>query len=66
MSETNLDLSPEFPVCWGRETNHHTDRKLTHMEFQLRCSGLRIQCCCSCGVGHSCGSDSIPGQGTSV
>ena len=28
--------------------------------------GLRIQGCHSCGVGHSCGSDSISGPGTSM
>ena len=28
------------------------------------CSGLRIQHCCSCGIGCSWGSDSIPGLGT--
>ena len=27
------------------------------------CSGLRIWSCPSCAVGHSCGSDSIPGPG---
>ena len=30
------------------------------------CSGLRIWHCCSCGIGCSCGSDSIPGSGTSI
>ena len=29
-------------------------------------SGLRIQSCGSCGVGHTCGSDSIPGLETSL
>ena len=29
-------------------------------------SGLRIQHCCSCGVGRNCGLDSIPGLGTSI
>ena len=28
--------------------------------------GLRIWHCCSCGVGCSCSSDSIPGLGTSI
>ena len=28
------------------------------------CSGLRIRCCHSCGVGHCSGSDLIPGLGT--
>ena len=28
--------------------------------------GLRIQHCCSCSIGHICGSDSIPGPGTSI
>ena len=32
-------------------------------EFLLWCSGLRIWCCCSCGTGHSCSSDLIPGLG---
>ena len=26
--------------------------------------GLRIQHCCSCDIGHNCGSDLIPGLGT--
>ena len=30
-----------------------------------RLSGLRIRCCCSCGLGLDCGSDLIPGLGTS-
>lgn len=29
------------------------------------CCGLRIQCCCSCGVHCSCGLDSLPGLRTS-
>ena len=36
------------------------------MEFPLWHSRLRIQHCCSCGVGHSCGLDSIPGLGMSI
>ena len=28
-------------------------------------SQLRIQCCCSCILGHNCGLDLIPGPGTS-
>ena len=35
-------------------------------EFQLWHSGLRIQHCCSCGVDHSCGSNAVPGLGTSI
>ena len=31
-----------------------------------RCSGKRILCCCSCDIGCSCGSDSVPGLGTSI
>ena len=30
---------------------------------QVQCSGLRIQHCHSCGIGHSFSSDSIPGLG---
>ena len=33
---------------------------------QPQCSGLRIWHCHSCGIGHSCGSDWIPGPGTSI
>ena len=33
---------------------------------QARPSGLRIQHCCSCGVGHSSGLDLIPALGTSI
>ena len=29
-------------------------------------NGLRIQCCCSCGVDCSCGLDLISGLGTSI
>ena len=29
-------------------------------------SGLRIWCCCNCGVDDSCNSDSIPGLGISI
>ena len=29
-------------------------------------SGLRIWCCHGCGIGHSCGLDSVPGLETSV
>ena len=35
--------------------------KLYNAEFPLRCSGLRIQHCCSCVIGRSCSSDLIPG-----
>ena len=30
------------------------------------CNGLRISLCCSCGIGHRCGSVSVPGPGTSI
>ena len=30
----------------------------------VQCNGLRTQHCCSCGVVHSCGSNSVPGLGT--
>ena len=43
------------------------DEKIGRLrEFPLWYSGLRIQCCHSCRVGHRCGSDSIPGPRTSV
>ena len=32
-------------------------------EFPLWHRGLRRQCCHSCGIGHSCSSNMIPGQG---
>lgn len=32
----------------------------------VRCSEFRIQHCCSCSVGHSSASDSIPNWGTSM
>ena len=34
--------------------------------FLLWYSGLRIWCCCSCGIDCSCGSNLIPGPGTST
>ena len=37
------------------------------IRFPAQCTGLkRIQHCNSCHVGHSCGSDSIPGLGTCI
>ena len=36
------------------------------VQYLARCSGLRIWCCCSYGVGRSCSSDSVPGLGTSI
>ena len=35
-------------------------------DFLLWCIGLRIWHCCSCRVGHSCGSDLILGPETSM
>ena len=36
------------------------------LEIPLQCSGLRIQCCHSCGAGSNCGSDLVPSLGTST
>ena len=36
-----------------------------HVQYLAWPSGLRIPSCCSCGIGHSCGSDLTPGLGTS-
>ena len=36
------------------------------VQSQAQQSGLRIPCCCSSGVDHSCSSDLIPGLGTSI
>ena len=36
----------------------------TQVQFLAQPSGLRIQCCCSCGLGLSCSSDLIPDPGT--
>ena len=38
---------------------------MTQVQSPAWCSGLRVQCFCSCGTGHSYDSDSIPGLGTS-
>ena len=35
-------------------------------QFPAQHGGLRIRCCHSWGMGRSCGSDSIPGPGTSI
>ena len=44
------------------------ERYLCSTRSQIRSlaqhSGLRIQCCYSCGIGDNCGSDLIPGLGT--
>ena len=44
--------------------------QLVSVEMAVRSSalhsGLRIQHCCSCGVGCSSSLDSVPGQGTSI
>ena len=36
------------------------------VQYEAWCSGLRIWCCCSCGVGYSSGLDLILGPGTSI
>ena len=36
------------------------------MKFQLWCRGIRSRNCQSCGVGCSCGSNSVPGLWTSI
>ena len=36
------------------------------VQSPARCSGLKIQCCCSCGVDCSCSSDSVPSLGISI
>ena len=36
------------------------------VQSPAQCSGLWTQHCCSCGIGHSCGSDATPGLGTSI
>ena len=38
----------------------------TFLEFLLRLSRLMVWQCHSCGVGHSCSSNLIPGLGTSI
>ena len=40
--------------------------KTCSLEIPLQLHGLRIPCCCSCGIGHSCSSESIPDPGTSI
>ena len=48
-----------FPSAIAIVKNHKLDCPLCH-------SGLRSQNCHSCGIGHSCSSDLIPGLGTSI
>ena len=42
------------------------DSEITSVEFPLWYSKLRMWHCCSCDVGQSCSSDSIPGPGISL
>ena len=42
----------------------HLGSPRTQVRSPARHSGLRIQCCHSCGLGCNCGSDLIPGSGT--
>ena len=42
------------------------DPKHLQWEFPLWHSGLRTWLCCSCGLGRSCGLDSVPDLGTSI
>ena len=43
---------------WDRQ---HLRSTGTWVQFLAQHSGLRIQRCQSCGLGHDCGSDLIPG-----
>lgn len=52
--------SPSAAPPQGRQCGSETCSR----EFPLCCSGLRVPCYLSCGVGRPCGSDSIPGPGT--
>ena len=57
------DMSvPSAPFCCKPKTA----LKNKILAFLLWWCGSRIWCCCSCGVGHSYGSDLIPGPGTSI
>ena len=52
---------------WVRDPNVVAQVALEVQILSLApCSGLRIWCCLSCGVDHSCGSDSVPGLGISI
>ena len=48
-------------VQWHQQ---HLGSPGMQVQFLAYCSGLRIWCCRSCGLGHNCGSDLIPGWGT--
>ena len=57
------DLLPKSPHCgtMGLAASlEHWDAGLIPSPIQW----VKIQCCHSCNVGHNCGCDLIPGQGT--
>ena len=47
-------------ICTAREEDFHSGER---MEVPLWHSRLRIQHCCSCGIGRNCNVGSIPGPG---
>ena len=65
--------APIQPLAWERPyaagtALKRTTKKKVHTAWVLFLlqHGLRIRHCCSCGVGHSCGLDLIPGPGTCI
>ena len=52
------------PGIWQARHTCRLNEKCA-MEFPLWHSGLRTWYCHSCGLGHNCGLDLIPGPGTS-
>ena len=48
----------------ARRDPHHLGSAGAQVQSLAWLSGLRIQCCCSCGLGCNYSSDLIPGWGT--
>ena len=65
---TLIRLSASFSAetLQDKRASHGLFKMMKGKEFLLWCSGLKIQHCCSCGIGYSCSLDLIPGPGTSI
>ena len=61
-------IKETFSLDWPQKPIPKIISKQKHLflEFPLRCSGLMIRGCPSCGVGHRCRWDLIRGPGTST
>ena len=66
--ETSKFLCPVFVILLlsFESSVNILDTKTPMLVFLLWCSRLWFQCCRNWGIGHSCGSGSVPDLGTSM